>query len=360
MTVAKFIQPDMTTQDVANYKANIDGAIAVLKQLGAGFAPRAADVPNMTLTVDAGALFNRASGGFMTMSSQVSAAIAAPASDSKIVRFYILESGTLGKVEGTSAVSPVAPAYPAGCFPIASVTVDSSTTEITNAMITDERAFGTGYGVPKNTVLITASNSNWVPPINTKILRITASGAGAGAGGGASSAADATKYCGGPASSASCVIARLFNPEALSITVGSKGIGGASAATAGVAASPGTSGGATTITGLTSGLTFTCAGGLLGAAATAAANGAAGAAPAAGTGIAGNVGTANTANVKGGDGGGTGPSGSLSAGGPGAVLATTRSGSNGKLGSGGGSAIGFGAGKKGGDGGDGFVLVEIF
>ena len=39
--VSKFIQPDMTTQDAASYKANIDGAIAVLAQMGAGFAPRA-------------------------------------------------------------------------------------------------------------------------------------------------------------------------------------------------------------------------------------------------------------------------------------------------------------------------------
>lgn len=363
MTVAKFIQPDMTTQDVASYKSNIDGAISVLKRQGAGFAPRAADAANMTVTVDAGVIFNRATGGFIAQAAQVTAAIAAPASNSKIVRVYILESGVIGKVEGASAASPIAPAYPSGCFPIASITVASTTTTITNAMITDERAFGTNYGVPKNTVLITASNSNWVPPANSKFLRITAAGAGAGAGGGVSSAADASKYGGGAGGGAASVIARLFNPENLSITVGLGGLGGLGATAAAVNdAVSGITGGATTITGISSGLTFTCAGGVLGVRATTTpTNGTGGAAGAAGTGIAGTAGTAGVTNSKGGDGGGVGVSASLSAGGLGALIANiavSRNGADGKLGGGGGGGLGFGG--KGGNGGDGFVLIEVF
>ena len=363
MTVAKFVQPDMTTQDVTSYKANIDAAVVVLKQQGAGFAPRAADTANMTVTVDAGVIFNRATGGFVAQASQVSATITAPGTNSKIVRIYILESGVVGKVEGASAVSPVAPAYPAGCFPVAQVTITSATTTITNTMITDERAFGTGYGVPKNTVLITASNSAWIPPVNSKFVRITAVGGGGGAGGGVSGAADTNKYGGGGGGGAACVIARLFNPESLNIVVGLGGVGGAGGTAAAVNdAVAGTTGGATTITGNTTGLTFTCAAGVLGGrAVTTPTNGAGGAGGAIGTGVAGSAGTVGVTNSKGGDGGDVGTSGSLSAGGLGAFLANiaiSRAGVDGEFGSGGGGGFGFGG--KGGNGGDGFVLVEIF
>lgn len=358
MTVAKFVQPDMTQHDAATYKALIDGAISVLARMGAGFAPRAEDTPSMKIAVDAGVIFNRATGGFISVAAQTTAVISAPVSDSKIVRVYIDEQGVVGKVEGSAAASPVAPSYPPGCFPICQVTISSATTSITNAAITDERAFGVSYGVPKNTFLITSSTT-FVPPVGAKFLRVTPCGAGAGAGGGASAAADANKYGGGGGGGGACVLNRLFSPEALIIVIGAGGLGGANAATAGVAASAGTDGGATTVTGAVSGNVITCAGGVKGTAATAAANGTGGAGGTAGTGVAGTAGSNGTTNTSGGKGGGTGTGGVMSPYAPGGTP-TSRSGTSGQRGGGGGGGCGFESGGKGGDGGNGFALIEVF
>ncbi|AEV24629.1 hypothetical protein Dsui_0209 [Azospira oryzae PS] len=363
MTVSKFTQPDMTTMDPAAYKAALDAAINAMSRMGAGFAPRAADTPDMTVTVDPGALFNRSTGGFTTAAGQVTAAIATPgAGTSKIVRVYVTEAGVVGKVEGAASASPVAPAYPTGVFPVCQVTVADTTTAITNAMITDERAFNTGYGVPRNAFLVTAS-STFACPNGAKFLRITAAGGGGGGGGGYSAAADATKYGGGGGGGAGSVISRMFTPENLAIVIGAGGAGGANASAAATNdAVAGSAGGTTTITGAYSGSAISCAGGGGGGRAVSTpANGAAGTAGAAGTGVAGTAGVAGT-SISGGNGGGTGTSATLSAGGKGAAWATTgRIGSPGSRGSGGGGGSGFQAGGLGGgNGGDGFVLIEVF
>ena len=359
--VSKFIQPDMTAQDAASYKTNIDGSIAVLAQMGAGFAPRAQDTPDMTLRVDPGALFNRGSGGFIAAVGQNTDAIVAPVSDSKIVRVYVTEAGVVGTVEGAASATPVAPSYPAGCLPIAQITVASATTTLTNAMITDERAFQTGYGAPRNTFLITQS-STFSCPVGAKMMRITAVGGGGGGGGGYSAASDATKYGGGGGGGAASVVGRMFGAEDLTISIGAGGAGGANAtAAAANTAVAGTTGGSTVVTGVSSSATFTCAGGGGGGRAVSTpAQGAAGAAGAAGTGTAGTAGGAGT-STKGGDGGGTGVGASMSVGGIGGAWATTgRSGTPGVRGSGGGGGSGFSATGGGASGGGGFVLIEVF
>ena len=330
--VSKFTQLDMTTQDAASYKANIDGSIAVLAQIGAGFAPRAQDTANMTVRVDPGALFDRSAGGFLALAAQSTAAIYAPGANSKIVRVYIDAAGVCGTVEGSASASPVAPAYPPGVTPLAQVTIAASTTTITNAMISDERAFATSHGTPRNTFLITTSQT-FPCPVGAKILRVTAAGGGGGGGGGASSAADAAKFGGGGGGGAAGVVARLFGNENLIIVIGAGGVGGNSALTAGVTvASAATAGTATTVTGVASVATFSCAPGALGGAATAAANGAGGSGGAIGTGIAGTAGAIGVSNTNGGKGGNVGTASTtsmLAIGGTGAVLATTRNGSNG-------------------------------
>lgn len=358
--VSPFIQPDMTTQNAVEYKAAIDAAVSVLAGSGAGFAPDDGGDSDMSVRVGIGVLFNRGTGNRIVTSPQ-SAAIAAPASNAWIVRGYVDESGVLSVAYGVAAASPVAPAYPPGAVPVFRVTVPTGTTQITNSMLIDERAWNSGYGTLKNTFLITSS-ATFACPAGAKFLRLTAAGGGGGGGPGASAAADATKYGGGGGGGAACVVARLFNPENLSIVIGAGGLGGTSASAAGgvVGQVGATAGGSTSVTGAVSGLTFTCAGGGLGGPATAAANGAVGAAGAAGTGIAGTAGGVATAGIKGGDGGGVGTGSSLSAGGKGAILVTTRTGSSGQRGSGGGGAIGFGSSEKGGNGGDGFVLIEVF
>ncbi len=340
--VSPFIQPDMTTQNAVEYKAAIDAAVSVLASSGAGFAPDDGGDSDMSVRVGIGVLFNRGTGNRIVTSPQ-SAAIAAPASNSWIVRGYVDEAGVLSVAYGVAAASPVAPAYPAGSVPVFRVTVPTGTTQITNSMLIDERAWNSGYGTLKNTFLITSSTT-FACPAGAKFLRLTAAGGGGGGGG------------------AACVVASLFNPENLNIVIGAGGLGGTSASAAGgvVGQVGATAGGSTSVTGAVSGLTFTCAGGGLGGPATAAANGAVGAAGAAGTGIVGTAGGVATAGAKGGDGGGVGTGSSLSAGGKGAILVTTRTGSSGQRGSGGGGAIGFGSSEKGGNGGDGFVLIEVF
>lgn len=357
--VSKFTQPDMTMQTPVEYKAFIDAAISVLGRLGAGFSPFVNHALSlMSVYVQPGAIFNNGTGQFVT-SSESGVVLVAPGSDSYIARIYIDKFGDLGVVYGAVAASPVVPNYPVDVFPICRVTLTSATTEVTNDMLIDERAFAARYGTPRNSYLFSSSGT-FVCPTNAKFLRITCAGAGGGGGGGASSAADAAKYAGGGGGGAGSVINRMFNPENLTIVIGAGGTGGNSAATAAVAATAGTAGGATSVTGAASALAISCAGGGGGGAATAAANGAVGTAGAAGTGVAGTAGSAGVANTNGGNGGGTGTSASLSAGGKGAILASTRIGNPGVRGSGGGGGIGFQSGAKGGNGGGGFVLIEVF
>lgn len=360
MAASKFTQPDCTAQDAATYKAAIDAAIAVLARLGAGFAPHAQDTPNMTVRIDAGVIYDPAAGTFVTFSGGDSPAITAPGTNSKIVRIYQTASGTVSKVDGTAAASPTPPAYPGGSIPICQVLVAAGTAEITNAMITDERPLPTGFAPSRNSFLVTQSGT-WTCPTNAKGLRITAAGPGGGGGGGASAAADANKYGGGGGGGGGSVAARWFNPESLTITIGTGGAGGANAATAGTNGTAGSAGsGPTTVVGATTGLTISCAAGSGGAAATSAANGAGGAGGAAGTGVAGTAGAAGVSNTNGGNGGGIGSGGTGAPIGLGAVLASTRSGAPGLRGAGGGGGCGFLSGGAGGAGGDGFVLIEVF
>jgi hypothetical protein len=362
--VSKFTQPDMTSQDAATYKASIDGAIAVLKQMGAGLAPRAPDTPGMNVTVDPGVLFKRGTGNYQTFTAQ-NIAVTAPGSNSRITRIYMTAAGVLSKVDGVAAASPVAPDYPADCIPIAQVLIATGTTGITNAMITDERVFNTGLGTPKNTFLVTASGV-WNVPANAKFLRITAAGGGGGSGGGASNAGGTSHAGGGAGGGAAAVIARLFAPENLNITIGAGGSAGVGGASNGNNGTAGGAGGTTTVTAVTlSGIpTFSCAGGNGGNGATAATPtvGAPGAGGAAGTGVAGTTGSASSAvgaAATGGRGGGVGTGGQLSVGGAGGTISpASRDGVAGVRGSGAGSGVGTGG--DGALGGDGFVLIEVF
>lgn len=138
MTVATRVQPNFTTQTATQYKTNIDGAFAVDGEVAGAYAPRESG-GNMILQVDAGRMF--VAGSLVTNVAQ-GVAFVAPVSFPRIDRVFIdAVTGAIGKVDGTPAASPVAPAYPAGKIPIAQVRIETTSTVITNAMITDERAF---------------------------------------------------------------------------------------------------------------------------------------------------------------------------------------------------------------------------
>ncbi len=141
MTVGTFNQTNFTTQDATTYKASIDADIAVMSRLAGPFAPHAQATANMTVAVDAGAVFG---GGALTpVAAQSTGTFTAPVSNPRIDRIVINPaSGAILTVTGTEAASPSPPAIPAGYYPLAQVLLQTSSTAITNTMITDERITG--------------------------------------------------------------------------------------------------------------------------------------------------------------------------------------------------------------------------
>lgn len=139
MAVRTFNQPDSSVQTGAQYKQNIDDSIKVLANIADQFAPHPAGTPNMTVLVDAGALF--VLGALTPQNQQTVSGFVATASTQRIDRVVgDLITGAASRVAGVESGSPVAPAIPAGKFPICQVgPFQTSTIAITNSMITDER-----------------------------------------------------------------------------------------------------------------------------------------------------------------------------------------------------------------------------
>lgn len=147
MTVAAYNAPNNTTMDAATYKGSIDGAFAVLCEIGQDFAPHQTAPTGMAVMCDAGTLMSP-SGALVQQAMQTSSAITAPASGyARIDRMVInAATGALSIVTGTPATgTPAPPAIPVGFLPCAQVSLSSSTAVITNNLITDERtAFVSG------------------------------------------------------------------------------------------------------------------------------------------------------------------------------------------------------------------------
>jgi hypothetical protein len=137
MTVRKFVQPDMTTQNAAAYKAAIEAAIAVMAQVGAMFAAsEKSPVPDMTVQIGSG---ETGIGGSVAAASI--GPIGAPAANPRIDRIYFNPNGlAFGRQVGVEAVTPVAPAAPYGTFLICDVALHVGQTQITNNDITDLRS----------------------------------------------------------------------------------------------------------------------------------------------------------------------------------------------------------------------------
>ncbi|OGP69695.1 MAG: hypothetical protein A2Y80_02205 [Deltaproteobacteria bacterium RBG_13_58_19] len=138
MTVGTFIQPEFGVQEPSAVKINIQNCIMVLARLAAAFAPHEQAVPNMTVRIDAGSLF---AGGTLTeVAGQNTATITAPTTQPRIDRVVIDQiTGVNSVITGTEASSPSPPAIPAGKMPICQILLATSTTAITNTLLTDER-----------------------------------------------------------------------------------------------------------------------------------------------------------------------------------------------------------------------------
>ena len=115
--------------------------IATVRRLINNFTPYAQTVPNMTISLAAGHVL---SGTTLTeVAIQTTTTFTAPVSTSRIDRVVISSTtGVYSVVTGTASASPVAPAIPTGYYPVAQVLLTSTSTSITDSMITDERDFG--------------------------------------------------------------------------------------------------------------------------------------------------------------------------------------------------------------------------
>lgn len=138
MTAGTFTPTDFTTQTGTAYKTAIDNNALVMKRIVDCFAPRQTTTPAMTITLDAGFVF---AGTTLTeVAAQTSGTITAPVGNPRIDRAVIDKvTGALSIVTGTPNASPVAPAIPSGKVPVAQILLQTSSTTITNSMITDER-----------------------------------------------------------------------------------------------------------------------------------------------------------------------------------------------------------------------------
>jgi len=133
--------PDFTSQTASQYKANIDAGFAVADRLAWAFAPHEQATPDMTLRIEAGAIFDGAT--LTEIAAQSTPAIAAPTTNPRIDRIVIdRATGAVSVVAGAEAATPAPPAIPAGKAPVARVSLAVGQTTIVNADITDERHLG--------------------------------------------------------------------------------------------------------------------------------------------------------------------------------------------------------------------------
>lgn len=112
---------------------------SVAQRLVGAFAAHAQSVPDMTLMIDAGAVLN---GSTLTeLSPQTVGPFTVPTSGLRIDRVVVSRATGVASIIAGTAGSLVPPAIPTQSLPIARLIVTSTTTEITNTVIYDERVF---------------------------------------------------------------------------------------------------------------------------------------------------------------------------------------------------------------------------
>ena len=136
--LASFGQTNFTTQTATVYKTQIDSNSIVMQRIVDCFAPRQSNTPAMTVTLDPGYIFR---GTTLTeLAAQTTGTITAPTGNPRIDRVVVDKlTGAVSVVTGTPAASPVPPAIPSGKAPVCQVLLQTTSSTITNAMLTDER-----------------------------------------------------------------------------------------------------------------------------------------------------------------------------------------------------------------------------
>ena len=264
--IARFIQPDYSTQSGTVYPLGIDSAFSLMARLSAQFAAHEQSSPDMTVAVEAGSLF--ATGVLTEVAAQNTGTITAPSTDPRIDRVVIGIDGVVSVITGTEDPSPVAPIIPADKMPICQIALTTGTTEITNSIITDERSVfslpvldeddmtsnsavalstqqavkayidnivqrevGATYLNGIGTVeAITVTTTPWTVPAGVHRLKVTIVGGGGGGAGGTFNVVG-----GGGGGSGGCAIEIIdVNPsDTINITIGAGGAGGGSSTAGG-------------------------------------------------------------------------------------------------------------------------------
>lgn len=138
MSTVTRVAPNRVTQELAAWSDAVDSSSQVHNRVGGAFAAHEQSTPVMTVRIDAGAVLNGVT--LTEVAAQSTGTITAPVTNPRIDRIVI--DGTTGAVSvitGVEGASPSAPAITTGKYPCAQVLLATSTTTITNSLITDER-----------------------------------------------------------------------------------------------------------------------------------------------------------------------------------------------------------------------------
>ncbi|MBI3771476.1 MAG: hypothetical protein HY272_02035 [Gammaproteobacteria bacterium] len=160
MTVGTRKQTNYLTDDPSTYKAAIDGNTKVDALIAGAFAPHEATTPNMTVKVDAGNLL--IGNTLVSAGQQTTGTITAPVGNPRIDRIVIdAITAIVSIITGTPAASPTPPTITTGKVPICYVLLQTSSTAITNNMITDERPLIQSPSILPQNVGVGAGPLDW-------------------------------------------------------------------------------------------------------------------------------------------------------------------------------------------------------
>ncbi|MBU2703186.1 hypothetical protein Ga0466249_004322 [Sporomusaceae bacterium BoRhaA] len=110
--------------------------------IGDGLQVLAQSTPNMTVQIVTSVPIHMPTGSHFTPAAVSSQPVnTADATNPRIDLIYVSTTGVVSYLQGTAAVTPVAPTLPSGGFSLANIAVAAGTTTITNSNITDIRIF---------------------------------------------------------------------------------------------------------------------------------------------------------------------------------------------------------------------------
>jgi len=140
MAVYDYKPPDQSVDTFPEYKDNVDSSIRANASLATNFYPHESSTPAMTVDMEAGRIWDFASGTLIEEAARVTSTITAPVTNPRIDRIEVDPvTGNYSILTGVESASPSAPDYTADRYPICQILLATSDTAIYNTQITDER-----------------------------------------------------------------------------------------------------------------------------------------------------------------------------------------------------------------------------